>query len=145
MSHPLKRILDNDPRYPVEAYEFVRDSLSYAQDILKLGVSDQRSESTGEETFEERHLTGQQLCEASRQYALDQYGMLAEIVLASWGIKTTGDLGEIVYNLIEVDLMRKSDRDQRADFNEVFDFRKAFYEDFDFAAHLREQGRSTET
>ena len=56
----------------------------------------------------ERHITGQQLCEASRQLALEQYGMMAKVVLNSWGVHTTGDLGEIVYNLIRMEQMSKS-------------------------------------
>ena len=80
----------------------------------------------------ERHLTGQQLCEASRRYALEQYGLMARVVLSSWGIRSTADLGEIVYNLIRVDLMKKSDRDRREDFEDVFDFETGLDKGFEF-------------
>jgi uncharacterized repeat protein (TIGR04138 family) len=70
----------------------------------------------------ERHLTGQQLCEAIRQYALDQYGYMAQCVLNSWGVNNTGDFGEIVFNLIGIGQMRKTSDDRREDFNNVFDF-----------------------
>ncbi|MCP4189239.1 MAG: hypothetical protein GY768_01280 [Planctomycetaceae bacterium] len=148
MSHPLQLVLERDPRYPVEAYEFVRDALAYAQDVMDMGkpddvevaekptvspeVSDQKS--GDEEPQVERHLTGQELCEACRRYAIEQYGMMARVVLGNWNIDSTNDVGEIVYNLIGVDLMRKSSSDQREDFNDVYDFKKAFDEDFDFAA-----------
>lgn len=134
MTHPLKQLLEKDPRYPVEAYEFVRDALAYAHDVMHLGESPEPEEDAKEN---ERHLTGQELCEAGRRYALEQYGMMAKVVLNSWGIHSTSDIGEVVYNLINVDLMRKSPADRREDFNDVFDFRKAFQEDFDFAASLR--------
>ncbi|MCA9197387.1 MAG: hypothetical protein KDA87_07605 [Planctomycetales bacterium] len=127
MKHPIIELLERDDRYKVEAYEFVRESLAYAQDKLGLG------ESHGEETDGEpvqRHLTGQQLCDASRQYALEQFGMMARVVLNNWGIYSTSDLGEVVYNLISVDLMKRSKSDKREDFDDVFDFSTAFESEF---------------
>lgn len=130
--HPIYQVLRNDPRYKIEAYQFVREALSYAQEVMGLGVAE--SVPGGDAQQPERHLTGQQLCEASRQYALDQYGLLAKTVLESWGIKTTDDFGEIVYNLIEVDLMKKSDHDRREDFDGVFDFEAGLKGSFEFTA-----------
>ena len=40
MSHPLQLVLERDPRFPVEAYEFVRDALAYAQDVMEMGTPD---------------------------------------------------------------------------------------------------------
>jgi len=71
------------------------------------------------------------LCEAIRQFALDQYGYMARCVLASWGVTMTGDFGEIVFNLIRVGEMRKTDDDRREDFDDVFDFDTAFEARFD--------------
>ena len=140
MTHPLKMLLQEDPRYTVEAYEFVRDALAYAHDVMGLGVAS-TLEDDPEATGAERHLTGQELCEAGRRLALEQYGLMAQTVLGSWGIQATSDIGEIVYNLIRVDLMRKSPTDQREDFDDVFDFQKAFRDEFDFAASLRSKRR----
>ena len=64
--HPIFRILRDDPRYKIEAYQFVREALSYAQEVMGLG--DSSMVDTGEQALVERHLTGQQLCEASRRY-----------------------------------------------------------------------------
>jgi uncharacterized repeat protein (TIGR04138 family) len=77
-----------------------------------------------------RHITGQQLCEACRQYAVNQYGYLARMVLGTWGINSTSDFGELVYNLIQIEQMRKSESDRREDFDGVFDFENAFDPDF---------------
>lgn len=77
----------------------------------------------------ETHLSGRELCEAVRQYALQQYGFLARQVLANWGINSTSDLGEIVYNLIRIDVFKKSPSDRREDFNDVYDFVDAFQYD----------------
>ena len=136
MAHPLEPVLENDPRYPVEAYEFVREALAYAQDVMGMGVAEVVDP---EDAKTERHLTGQELCEASRRYAIDQYGMMAHVVLKQWGIHSTSDLGEVVYNLIRVDLMRKSNADRREDFDDVYDFQKAFNDEFDFAAEQQKQ------
>ena len=118
--HPIYQILRDDPRYTIEAYQFVREALTYAQEVMGLGLTEPVP--GREPQHVERHLTGQELCEASRRYALEQYGLLAKTVLKSWGVGKTDDLGEIVYNLIKVDLMKKSDHDRREDFDAVFDF-----------------------
>ena len=138
MAHPLEPVLENDPRYPVEAYEFVREALAYAQEVMGMGEAEV-VDREDEEAQMERHLTGQELCEASRRYALEQYGMMAHVVLKQWGIHSTSDLGEVVYNLIRVDLMRKSSADRREDFDDVYDFQKAFNDDFDFAKEQQKQ------
>ena len=126
--HPLSEVLENDPRYGVEAYQFVRDGLTYAQEILLLG-SDQPA-LDGEEGELEKHLTGQQLCEAIREYALDQYGLMVIPVLKQWGITCTSDFGNIVYNLIDAQLMKRSQHDRREDFDDVYSFDQAFRDDF---------------
>ena len=131
--HPIIELLCEDPRYPLEAYQFVRDGLSYAQEILGYGgkSTETEKEETIEERIVERHMTGQQLCEAIRRYAVDQYGFMAKVVLNNWGICETGDLGEIVYNLIRIGMMKKSDDDRREHFDGVFDFDEVFQQRFE--------------
>jgi len=125
---PILQLLKKDPRYKLEAYQFVREALDYAQHALGMGSG--KPVKSGEEPPPEAHLTGQQLCEAIRRYALDQYGYMAKIVLNSWGVQSTGDFGEIVYNLIEIKEMRKSEADRRQDFDGVYDFEEAFVRQF---------------
>ena len=96
------------------------EALRYAQQKLGLGASSDDDLDPEEE--EERHVTGQQLCEAIRRYAVQQYGLLSKRVLNHWGIHSTSDFGEIVFNLIEIGQMRKTDTDRREDFDDVFDF-----------------------
>jgi uncharacterized repeat protein (TIGR04138 family) len=74
------------------------------------------------------------LCQAIREYAVDQYGYLAKTVLNSWGIHNTGDFGEIVYNLIRIKEMRKSKSDRREDFDDQYDFDTAFMPRFELAS-----------
>lgn len=116
-------LLREDPRYTGEAYQFIRDALGFAQEVLKLGES--RTEQR-----EECHLTGQELCEAIRLYALEQYGLLAKVVLNSWGLRSTSDFGEVVYNLIRIGRMKKSPSDRREDFDNCYDFDQAFAREF---------------
>lgn len=121
-SHPIFKLLRDDPRYMLDAYQFIREALAFAQDVLRLG-----DEAEG---AEERHLTGQELSEAIRLYALEQFGFMAKVVLNSWGLHVTGDFGEVVYNLIGIGLMKKSESDRREDFDDVFDFDTAFQKEF---------------
>ena len=78
----------------------------------------------------ERHVTGQQLCVAICSLALEQYGYMAKCVLNSWGVYQTGDFGNIVFDLIKIGQMKKTDRDRREDFENVFDFDRELVENF---------------
>lgn len=133
-SHPIAKLVREDRRYKLDAYAFVFDALHYAHNELGLGA--ERSAESEEESDEldtreaERHLTGQQLCEAIRLYALDQYGYMAKCVLNSWGVRSTSDFGEIVFNLIEIGHMRKTKDDVREDFDDVFDFETGLRQSF---------------
>jgi uncharacterized repeat protein (TIGR04138 family) len=127
----MMELLQKDQRYHMDAYQFVRESLAYAQRVMKMPAQSGEAE----EGKTEHHLTGQQLCQAIREYALEQYGYLAKTVLNSWGIHTTGDFGEIVYNLIRIKEMRKSKSDRREDFNDQYDFESAFAPRFEQPNH----------
>ena len=143
-SQAVAKLVREDPRYKPEAYLFVLESLGYAQRKLGMGQPVPREEevaspaSEGESAEEEndpeanRHLTGQQLCEAIRLYALEQFGYLAKTVLNNWGVHTTGDFGEIVFNLIRVKQMKKTKNDKRSDFEDIFDFEIGLSQSFKF-------------
>lgn len=129
-THPFVELVSKDPRYPIEAYLFVQSSLTYAHDVLKLGVSESEAALDDPDEPVERHISGQQLCEAIRKYALEQYGLMAKVVLNNWKLCETGDFGNIVFNLIEIECMKKSEHDRREDFDDVFDFEQAFQQQF---------------
>ena len=126
--HAIFELLERDRRYKPDAYAFVREALNYAQQ--KMGVGRYPHENN-EEPPPEAHLTGQQLCEAIRKFAIEQYGYLAKLVLGNWGISCTSDFGEIVYNMIEIELMKKSDQDRREDFDDCYDFDEVFQQNFE--------------
>ena len=137
-SHPIAKLLQEDRRYTFEAYVFIFEALHYAQNVLQMGAESpseppHQPAAESEETQAERHVTGQELCEAIRRYALAQYGYMAKTVLNSWGIRGTSDFGEIVFNLIRAGQMRKTPADTRVDFDNVYDFDTAFQQGFKIA------------
>ena len=128
----MRDLLAQDKRFKLDAYQFVRESLQYAHEHL---VSSGEQEASEGGKPGPQHVTGQQLCEACRLYAMEQYGYMAKIVLGNWGIHSTSDFGELVYNLIGIEQMRKSESDRREDFNDVYDFNDAFEPQFEFASN----------
>jgi uncharacterized repeat protein (TIGR04138 family) len=103
--------------YPPEAYDFVQQGLSFTVQHIHGGKA---------KPTRSRHVSGQQLCEGIRGYALNQYGMLASTVLRLWNIHSTLDFGRIVFALIEAGQMQKTDDDTIEDFRNVYDFKTAF-------------------
>lgn len=128
------QLLERDKRYPLEAYKFVRRSLDYATQDLNLGDRNREVNPLTAKVVGENHLTGQELCEAIRQFAAAQYGLMAKSVLNNWGIRETGDFGNIVYNLIDIGVMKKSPNDQREHFDNVYDFQEVFVDQFEIKA-----------
>jgi uncharacterized repeat protein (TIGR04138 family) len=127
LAFSIAKVLHTDRRYAPDAYLFVLESLEYAQRVLKLGTphvpaAAKKSQAADDMPEVERHITGQELCAAARRYAQDQYGYLAKLVLNHWGVHSTGDFGEIVFNMIRVGQMRKTPQDRREDFDQNFDF-----------------------
>ncbi len=125
---PLAELLRRDRRYHRDAYIFVFEALRHAQQVLGLGRPEQADDVEDEV---ERHVTGQQLCEAIRDYAIRQYGVLSKNVLNHWGVHATSDFGEIVFNLIVAGHMKKTDADRREDFEGVFNFDEALRDAFE--------------
>lgn len=111
----LRGLILRDPRYTVGAYCFVQDSLSFAVNWL-----DKPDKGPN------RHVSGQELLEGMRVYAIKEFGPLAKRVLNEHGIFECLDFGHIVFNLVEVGLLGKTDEDSIEDFSEGFDFDEAF-------------------
>src|SRR6266516_2647199 len=120
MHHPkLDELVRRDPRYAYEAYEFIFAALAHTQKMLgRTPPLDMASE-------KDYHVTGRQLLEGVRDLALREFGLMARTVFRMWGIDRTADFGEIVFNLIEANLMSKTDEDNRADFVGVYDLDQA--------------------
>jgi len=109
----VARICDKDSKFDIEAYYFVREGLDYAAEKYKDGET-------------RRHVTGQELCEALREYALDEFGPAAFMVLTEWNLTKTDDFGEIVYRLINEGVFGKEQKDSKEDFKGLYSFEEAF-------------------
>lgn len=116
VENKLRNLVREDSRYTEGAYHFVFEALDYA--MLKQGKHRRMGA--------ERHLTVSELLDGVREFALDEYGPLARVVLESLGIFATEDLGEVVFNMVEKGLLNKQDSDDREQFAEGFSFRDAF-------------------
>lgn len=141
----VERLVARDARYQAGAYGFMREALDYTQ---KKYSGEKGAAGRGREadpktlagieailTQEsapgiERHVTGQQLVLGIREFALREYGPMAHLLLGEWGINRCEDFGEIVFNLIECQVLRKTDTDSREDFKGGYDFQEAFRDPF---------------
>jgi uncharacterized repeat protein (TIGR04138 family) len=115
----LAKVVRRDPRYAYQAYEFVFEALGHTQKLLGRVPREPGSECAL------HHVTGPELLEGIRDLALRQFGMMARTVFRMWGIHRTDDFGEIVFNLVESNLMSKTEEDSREDFCGVFDLDEA--------------------
>ena len=115
-------ICKEDPRFDRKAYDFIRLGLDHAVKELKKKDASRVGRS--------RHVSGPELLEGLRVYALEQYGPLSKTVLNSWGVKRCSDFGEIVFNLIEYNVFSKTENDRREDFSDIYSFDEAFVKPF---------------
>ena len=113
----LEEIVEEVGLYPIEAYEFVQQGLSYTVQKLHGEMKDEKTS---------RHVTGADLCEGLREFALMNWGLLARTVLGRWNVRKTIDFGRIVFALVDNGYMQKTENDTLDDFRDVFDFKAAF-------------------
>ncbi len=73
-----------------------------------------------------RHVSGYDLCQGLRDYAIQEYGLLARTVLKHMKIRRCEDFGRVVFLMVDAGLMHKTDEDSIEDFRDVFDFANAF-------------------
>ena len=111
----IEAIVKKDPRYRADSYDFVREGLDFTIKELK---------KSGNE--ESRHISGQELMDGIRRFALAEFGPMTLQVLTHWGIHATRDVGEIVFNLVEAHVLGKTEDDSPEDFDALFDFQDAF-------------------
>lgn len=115
----VKAIHQKDSRFDREAYYFVREALDFTSKMLNKPAEGSR-----------RHVSGIELLEGIRGYAIQELGPMSRTVLNSWGIQRTEDFGEIVFNLVETGKLGKTDEDRREDFANGYDFHEVFIKPF---------------
>lgn len=111
---PLAPVLAKDPRYNREAYLFLREALEFTQRHVK-----RESDLT-------RHVSGRELLDGIREFALKEYGPMTMLVLEEWGVRRCEDFGEIVFNMVDHQILKTTDNDTREDFKGGYDFADAF-------------------
>jgi uncharacterized repeat protein (TIGR04138 family) len=116
----MDRIRLKERRYDERAYLFVLAALEYCQQSLP----------------ERRHITGQELAEGCRDLALERFGVMSRLVLEHWGIRQTGDIGQIVFTLVDLGMLLSQPNDSKEDFEGVFDFERAFERDYPWCAGI---------
>lgn len=121
---PQESVVDVAARtpYPPDAFAFVREGLH----VSATKVHGPEPEMANPALASKRHVSGQELCEAMRDLAIQRWGLMAKTVLHNWHICSTLDFGKIVYAMIDNHLMQKTDGDSLEDFRDVFDFDQAF-------------------
>jgi uncharacterized repeat protein (TIGR04138 family) len=122
MNYPAKWLLEltaKDPRYKPAAYEFLFEALEFT----RCRLAKQRGGKV-------RHVTARELLEGVRALAVQQFGLMAQTVFNQWGVFSTSDFGEMVFNLIESGEMEKTNEDSRSDFDGVFSFDEALARDY---------------
>ena len=117
----VEEIVEQKPRYKSDAYEFVMQALFFTQRQLK----------------RQGHITARELLKGIKEFALDQFGPLSHTVLEHWGINSTDDFGNIVFNMVENGLLKKTQDDNLEDFKGVYDLKQEF--DRGYRRHLERQ------
>jgi uncharacterized repeat protein (TIGR04138 family) len=112
----MARIRSRGGRYHERAYLFVLGTIEFLQSRLEA----------------RRHVTGAELAWACRDFARQQFGLMARVVLAHWGITRTEDMGRIVFTLVEVGLLVTQPGDAESDFEAVYQFADAFGDSYEW-------------
>lgn len=114
----LDALVARDDRYERDAYLFLRDALDFTVKEAHRGAAGT--------TGSGRHVTGQELLDGVRRYALEQFGPMVTTVLGTWRITATDDFGRMVFNLIDAQIFGRTDRDTLDDFCGGYRFYDAF-------------------
>lgn len=115
----VARILEQDNRYPARAYDLMPAVIDYT-------VRHPAPADPSEPPRPQGHVSGRQLAIGFRDYLLAEFGPFAADLLDEINIRSTDDIGNLVYNLISVGVFGKTNADSRADFHAVYDFKEAF-------------------
>jgi uncharacterized repeat protein (TIGR04138 family) len=118
----LRRVAEESRIYPVDAFAFVQAGLAFTVQKIHGPLKMQQGKVLAHPS---RHITGQQLCQGLREYALVRWGFLARTVLKRWNLTSTLDFGQIVFSLVRHNEMSVTENDRLEDFKDVFDFKNA--------------------
>lgn len=125
----IVHIAAEDGRYDPAAFFFVNEAVASAVKWLKSGEMKPRdaASSRGEDGAN-FHISGYELLEAFRRLAKERWGCMTTTVLSHWGVKSTEDVGEIVFLMVEDEKLewKRRDSDTKDEFRGVYDFAETF-------------------
>ena len=116
-------IVRHDRRYDGAAYHFVRHALDHTLRSIKKEESEKGKRKS-------RHVSGPELLEGIRDFALEQFGPMTMTLFHEWGVRRSRDFGEIVFSLVDYGIFGKTPTDRVEDFEGVYDFHDAFERPF---------------
>lgn len=105
-----------------------------AKKFASFPFADEEEEDSGADAQDEdsEGVTVEQICVVAVEYATRAYGLMARTILSRLGLRTTGDLGDAVYKMIDAGLICPSEGETRADFDDVFDLGEELERRFKF-------------
>jgi len=115
----IREIHDQDNRFGNGAYYFIREALDHT-----LKSMEKNSQGKG------GHVSGNELLEGIREYALDRFGPMTLTLMDHWNIRKCRDFGEIVFNLVEHGILGRTENDSLEDFEGGYNFEQAFVDPF---------------
>lgn len=120
-----------EPRYSYEAYQFVCDAVNFTQERL----------GRVEDEPDDAHVNGNELLRGACEFAVQEYGLMAPVVFKLWGIRTSDDIGDMVFRLIEAERLSKSENDAPDDFRGLFNLDKMLADEFENASVMQRSER----
>ena len=115
----VEAIVDRDPRFDPEAYAFISDAVLYTTRKMESGSRTSK-----------RHISGRELLDGIKEFAMQQFGPIAPEVLRHWGMNDSMAIGHVVFNMVNNQLLGKTREDTIEDFRNGFDFDMEFAKPF---------------
>ncbi|MCX7704065.1 MAG: hypothetical protein N2234_08240 [Planctomycetota bacterium] len=63
-----------------------------------------------------RHISGRELLDSLVTLIVRKHGLLGGFLLKRWGVFSSEDIGEVVFDLVDAKLLKKRDEDSKKDF-----------------------------
>ncbi len=98
------RIAHEDGRFAPEALGFLAESFRRAGELAG---------------GPRRHLTAAELTRGVVDLAAERWGLLADLVLSSWGIRSAAEIGAITWLLIDHGIFSRQEDDRPEDFVDI--------------------------
>ena len=126
LTKKLLPVVQRDPRYMVEAYEFVMHALEHTHKLLGRQPPDENADPDDPRCHVSVREWVEGICDLARQ----EFGFMGPVVFRMWGIRSTDDFGEVIFNLIDAGLMTRTADESKADFHALFDLDEAILDGF---------------